>query len=189
MFLKYIYLRIIFEKLFTVMDGSNDKLISRDEFAKSSFVLDKLGLAGLKFEDMDLDGSGEITLQEMMHVVIKNIETLELNSGDLKLEEEELKEEIPDPNIELKEEIPDLNLEFKSPINKHEYENANLKSTKNKLEYVEEGNVKIIVFKNPADIASDSNKKSEFETPNLINPNENSEKTKNNLQVVNKLLD
>jgi len=92
MFLKYIYLRIIFEKLFTVMDGSNDKLISRDEFAKSSFVLDKLGLAGLKFEDMDLDGSGEITLQEMMHVVIKNIETLELNSGDLKLEEEELKE-------------------------------------------------------------------------------------------------
>jgi len=95
MFLKYIYLRIIFEKLFTVMDGSNDKLISRDEFAKSSFVLDKLGLAGLKFEDMDLDGSGEITLQEMMHVVIKNIETLELNSGDLKLEEEELKEEIP----------------------------------------------------------------------------------------------
>jgi hypothetical protein len=39
---------------------------------------------------MDLDGSGEITLQEMMHVVIKNIETLEINSGDLKFEDDEL---------------------------------------------------------------------------------------------------
>lgn len=38
---------------------------------------------------MDLDGSGEITLQEMMHVVIKNIETLEINSGDLKFEDED----------------------------------------------------------------------------------------------------
>jgi hypothetical protein len=38
---------------------------------------------------MDLDGSGEITLQEMMHVVIKNIETLEINSGDLKFEDDD----------------------------------------------------------------------------------------------------
>lgn len=84
MFLKYIYLRIIFEKLFTILDDSDDKLICRDEFGKASIVLDKLGLSGLKFEDMDLDGSGQITLQEMMQVVIKNIETLEINSGDLK---------------------------------------------------------------------------------------------------------
>jgi hypothetical protein len=51
-------------------------------------VLDKLGLAGLKFEDMDIDGSGEITLNEMMSVVIQNIEKLEIDSGDLKFEDE-----------------------------------------------------------------------------------------------------
>jgi len=76
--------------LFTIVDSSDDKAISRDEFAKSSFVLDRLGLAGLKFEDMDIDGSGEITLDEMMKVVIQNIDKLEIESGDFKFDTEEL---------------------------------------------------------------------------------------------------
>jgi len=52
-------------------------------------VFKKLGLAGIKFEDMDLDGSGEITLEEMMTVVIQNIKTLEINSEDLKFEDQD----------------------------------------------------------------------------------------------------
>lgn len=82
-------MRIIFEKLFSIVDDSGDKLISRDEFAQSAFVFKKLGLAGIKFEDMDLDGSGEITLEEMMTVVIQNIKTLEINSEDLKFEDQD----------------------------------------------------------------------------------------------------
>jgi len=99
MFLKFIYLRIIFEKLFSILDESGDKLISRDEFAKTSFVLEKLGLTGLKFEDIDIDGSGEITLEEMMRVVIKNIEVLEIESGDLTSDEDDLPVD-KNPNLE-----------------------------------------------------------------------------------------
>lgn len=85
---------------------------------------------------MDLDGSGEITLDEMMHVVIKNIETLEINSGDLKFEEDDDDQII----------VPiDKNSNNKSIDKKTvEPENSELKDTKKTLQYVEEGNVKII---------------------------------------------
>jgi len=75
---------------------------------------------------MDLDGSGEITLQEMMHVVIKNIETLEINSGDLKFEDDDDSQKI----------VPiDNNSNNKSLDKKTlEPENAQLKDTKKSLQ-------------------------------------------------------
>lgn len=85
---------------------------------------------------MDLDGSGEITLDEMMHVVIKNIETIEINSGDLKFDEDDDNQKI----------VPiDKNSNNKSLDKKTvEPENSELKDTKKTLQYIEEGNVKII---------------------------------------------
>jgi len=96
MFLKFIYLRIIFEKLYSIIDDNNDKFINRDEFGKASNILEKIGLIDLKFEDMDLDKSNQITIQEMMKFVIKNIETLEINSGDLNPEEDEYNKNVED---------------------------------------------------------------------------------------------
>lgn len=85
---------------------------------------------------MDLDGSGEITLDEMMHVVIKNIETIEINSGDLKFDEDDDNQKI----VTIDKNSNNKSLDKKTV----EPENSELKDTKKTLQYIEEGNVKII---------------------------------------------
>lgn len=74
MFLKYIYLNIILEKLFSFADENDDQKLNKDEFMKSHFIFEKLGLDHLSFEDIYSDQPGQITIDEIINSVISKLE-------------------------------------------------------------------------------------------------------------------
>lgn len=80
MFLKYIYISIIFEKLFSIIDDNDDQQISRDEFDKLYFIFDRLGLCALDFDEFDSDQSGYISLQELIDNVIIKLENIDIDN-------------------------------------------------------------------------------------------------------------
>jgi len=48
----------VFEKVFDLVDSSNDKKISKEKFKETHHILEKMKLGNLNFDDIDKDKSG-----------------------------------------------------------------------------------------------------------------------------------
>lgn len=84
-------MKIIFEKVFDVIDSSDDNKIDKNEFEGAKEVLKKIELENLTFEEIDSDNSGSITIDEFMNIILKIIEKMEIEKNGPEFLEEENK--------------------------------------------------------------------------------------------------
>lgn len=75
--------------MFDIIDTSNDSNISKKEYDEAVIILQKMNLQDVTFEDVDIDNSGNVTLDEFIDCMMGKIEELEISAHGMEFIEDE----------------------------------------------------------------------------------------------------